>query len=405
MRNELSHIEAIENYLNGKMSQSDRADFEMKMNADVSFREDVELQKSITDRIQFLAFKAEAISSHASLVSGQKAWWKKGIFLNSILVLIGCLLATYLIAIFLDKPIPETNAVIEASPDPIYEESFLVNETAQRDSFQTTNDAVASTVQYSKIRKEKPHLAFQKPFEKSILNATTGGTIITKDSKSSIHFDRTSLVDQDGKIVEGNVEIRYREYRNAAEMAFSGIPMMYEENGNEYRFNSAGMIEVRAYQNEQPLNVKPGADFTIDYNVTQQVDSCFFFALDDEKQKWEKNERIDFDSINRANSKATEVRFEDKDRMGLKYRGILQGRVDLVLMRMNGEDRLPSVTINLYYPKNYYQGGQPTYQKRIEGVVKLVPAESADSTVLSKMERYTGNAYQIENIDSGTLCR
>jgi hypothetical protein len=111
------------------------------------------------------------------------------------------------------------------------------------------------------------------------LNATIGGTIITKDSKSSIHFAPNSLVDQNGKIVEGDVEIRYREYRNAAEMAFSGIPMMYEENGNEYRFNSAGMIEVRAYQNELPLNVKPGADFTIDYNVTQQVDSCFFFAL------------------------------------------------------------------------------------------------------------------------------
>jgi hypothetical protein len=402
MRNELSHIEAIENYLNGKMSQSDRADFEMKMNADVSFREDVELQKSITDRIQFLAFKAEAISLHASLVSSQKSWWKKNLFLNSVLVLIGCLIATYTITIFLDKPIPKTNFVIEASPDPIVEESFLVNEETEHDSVQNTNELVVSTMKNSKSeKKKKPHLAFQKPFEKSILNATIGGTIITKDSKSSIHFAPNSLVDQNGKIVEGDVEIRYREYRNAAEMAFSGIPMMYEENGNEYRFNSAGMIEVRAYQNELPLNVKPGADFTIDYNVTQQVDSCFFFALDDEKQKWEKNERIDFDSINRANSKATEVRFEDKDRMGLKYRGILQGRVDLVLMRMNGEDRLPSVTINLYYPKNYYQGGQPTYQKRIEGVVKVVPAESADSTVVSKMEKYTGNAYQIENIDSG----
>lgn len=402
MRNELGHIEAIENYLNGKMSQSDRSDFELKMNSDISFREDVELQKSITDRIQFLAFKAEAIASHASLVSGQKAWWKKGMFLNSILVLIGCLVATYTITIFLDKPIPETNFVIEASPDPIVEESFLVDEEPEHDSVQNTNELVVSTMKNSKSeKKKKPHLAFHKLFEKSILNATTGGTIITKDSKSSIHFDPNSLVDQNGKIVEGDVEIRYREYRNAAEMAFSGIPMMYEDDGNEYRFNSAGMIEVRAYQNEQPLNVKPGADFTIDYNVTQQVDSCFFFALDDEKQKWEKNERIDFDSINRANSKSTEIGFTDRERMGLKHRGVLQGRVDLVLMRMNGEDRLPSVTINLYYPKNYYQGAQPTYQKRIEGVVKLVPAESADSTALSKIAEYTGNAYQIEGIDSG----
>lgn len=400
MRNELSHIEAIENYLNGKMSQSDRADFEMKMNADVSFREDVELQKSITDRIQFLAFKSEAISLHASLVSGQKSWWKKGMFLNSILVLIGCLVATYTITIFLDKPIPETNFVIEASPDPIVEESFLVNEEPEHDSVQSTNELVVSTMKNSKSEnKKKPHLAFQKPFEKLILNATTGGTIITRDSNSSMHFSPNSLVDQNGKIVEGEVEIRYREYRNAAEMAFSGIPMLYEENGNEYRFNSAGMIEVRAYQNEQPLNVKPGADFTIDYNVTQQVDSCFFFALDDEKQKWEKNERIDFDSINRANSVATDVLLSDEKKMGLKYRGMLEGRVEHVLWE-EIYDGLPPITISLYYPQNYYQDDRPAYQTRVRKPGGYISGASNDSARTSLTES-KGSPYEICEVDSG----
>lgn len=369
MRNELSHIEAIENYLNGKMSQSARADFELKMKGDISFREDVELQKSITERIQFLAFKADVIASHASLASGQKVWWKKGIFLNSILVLLGCLAATYLITIFLDRPIPETNFVIEASPDPVVEQSFLVNEEPEHDSVQNTNELVVPTPLKSESKKKKPHVAFQKPFEKSILNATTGGTIITRDSKSSIHFDPNSLVDQDGKIVEGDVEIRYREYRNAAEMAFSGIPMMYEEDGKEYRFNSAGMIEVRAYQNEEELSIKPGADFTIDYNVTQQVDSCFFFALDGEEQKWEKRQAIDFDSINRANSVVNEIGPVDKDRMRLKYRGMLQGQINSFSYF---EERERPITINLYYPVDYYRDALPAYQKTVQSKPRFV---------------------------------
>ena len=201
-------------------------------------------------------------------------------------------------------------------------------------------------------------------------------------------------------MVEGDVEIRYREYRNPAEMAFSGIPMIYEEDTNEYRFNSAGMIEVRAYQNNEALNIKPGADFTIDYNVTQQVDSCFFFALDDENQKWEKKERIDFDSINFSNSNDNKVSSEDKARMGLKYRGMLQGRVNLLLLDER-RDGLPPVTINLYYPMNYYQDGRPAYQKRIDGFLQLPSYNIKDSTILIGGIENKGNAYLIEQIDSG----
>jgi hypothetical protein len=65
------------------------------------------------------------------------------------------LVATYTITIFLDKPIPETNFVIEASPDPIVEESFLVNEETEHDSVQNTNELVVSTMKNSKSEKKK----------------------------------------------------------------------------------------------------------------------------------------------------------------------------------------------------------------------------------------------------------
>lgn len=400
MRNELSHIEAIENYLNGTMSQSDRADFEMKMNEDLSFQEDVELQKSITDRIQFLAFKAEAISSHASLVSSQKAWWKKGLFLNSFLVLIACAIAFFIVMQFDHQSNPVQQTTIDTDTLSLKEDSVIAEEILTEEIIPEELN-VANTY-HSKSKKEKPHLAFQQPFEKAILNATVGGTIITKDSKSSIHFDPNSLVDKNGKIVQGDVEIRYREYRNSAEMAFSGIPMRYEDSGNEYRFNSAGMIEVRAYQNDEALSIKPGADFTIDYNVTQQVDSCYFFALDDEKQTWEKKQRIDFDSLNAANLREAEPRFwEDSASSVLLHRGMLQGRVDLVVLNERREQRVPPVTINLYYPKDYYRDKQPSYQKRVDGVIRLTPTVSKDSAVSSNAVENTGNAYAIEFIDSG----
>lgn len=399
MRNELSHIEEIENYLNGKLSQSDRINFEMKMNGDVSLREDVELQKSIAERIQFLAFKAQVISSHAGLVSAQKVWWKRGLFLNSILALIGCAVIVLIVVTVTNKSIPETKESVEVIVDQPKKEETPTTEILP---VLISEEEPAETVSHRpKSEKNKPHLAFQKPFEKSNLNATLGGTIITKDSKSSIHFDPNSLVDRQGNLVQGNVEIRYREYRNPAEMAFSGIPMVYSEENKEYRFNSAGMIDVRAYQNDEELSIKPGADFTIDYNVTQQVDSCYFFALNDENQEWEKKQRIDFDSINAANSKQGGEGLVGSSNSVLLHRGMLQGRVDLVLLGREFERGLPPITINLYYPKNYYEDGQPAYQARVNGVVQLASDVSQDSTVLNKIDENTGTAYQIERIDSG----
>lgn len=358
MRNELSHIEEIENYLNGKLSQSDRINFELKMSGDVALREDVELQKSITERLQFLAFKAEVISSHAGLISGQKVWWKRGLFLNSILALIGCAVVVLIVVAVADKSAPETKETVELIPDESKKDETPTTEILSPPV--TMEEPVKTVSHLPKSEKNKPHLAFQKPFEKSNLNATLGGTIITNDSKSSIHFDPNSLVDKQGNLVQGNVEIRYREYRNPAEMAFSGIPMVYSEDNKDYRFNSAGMIEVRAYQNNEELSIKPSADFTIDYNVTQQVDSCYFFALNDENQEWEKKQRIDFDSINAANVKEGEGLVGSSNSV-LLHRGMLQGRVDLVLLGREFERGLPPITINLYYPKDYYQDGRPAY--------------------------------------------
>ena len=180
MRNELSHIEAIENYLNGTMSQSDRADFEMKMNAEHSFREDVELQKSITNRIQFLAFKAEAISSHASLVSGQKVWWKKGLFLNSFLVLVGCAITFLIVTEFGNESNPIQQTTTDTDTLPLKEDSVIVEEILTEEII--PEEINVANTHHSKSEKKKPHLAFQKPFEKSIFNASLGGTIITKDS-------------------------------------------------------------------------------------------------------------------------------------------------------------------------------------------------------------------------------
>ena len=57
MRNELSHIENIEHYLEGILSAEDKSSFEQRLSSEYGLKESVELQKNISERIEISALK------------------------------------------------------------------------------------------------------------------------------------------------------------------------------------------------------------------------------------------------------------------------------------------------------------------------------------------------------------
>lgn len=330
MRSELNQIEYIERYLEGKLSVNEESLFEEMLKTDESLRTNTELQKQLSERIKVNAFRNEIMDFHAAFAA-KKPWSFKGVWLN---VFIGFLLVgTTSASIYYlsndekneNLTVVENASVVNSVPtQPVVNTQPLValnktdnnSDVKNNDAVNNRRNVIVPNVDPNKElpvvdpkkeiplvdpknvipKDETPCKNFILPFNTQVIDASLGGDIVT-DSRSTFHFAPNSLVDKNGNTVHGKVEIRYREYRNSAQTAYSQLPMNYVENNETFNFNSAGMFEVRAYQNGEIVNVKPGNSFKVDYNVTNKVDSCYFFAMNDETRIWRKLEPIKFRKV------------------------------------------------------------------------------------------------------------
>lgn len=131
--------------------------------------------------------------------------------------------------------------------------------------------------------------AFQHDFETSEINNTEGGSL-TATSGSVIKIPENAVVDKHGNPVKGAYTLKYREYRNPAEIALSGIPMGYREQDQSYQFSSVGMYELRAEQNGEELKLQKPV--TVDFNCTDTKEGVAFYQMDDDSGDWKKIEQL-----------------------------------------------------------------------------------------------------------------
>jgi hypothetical protein len=125
----------------------------------------------------------------------------------------------------------------------------------------------------------------QKEFCTYNLVAEKGGDL-TYESGSTVHFEPNSICHEDGTPAHGEIEVSYREFRNQADILFSGIPMTYNENGETFNFNSAGMFELRATQNGKKLKLTKPAN--INFMATENLKDMNYYAMDDNTGEWTK---------------------------------------------------------------------------------------------------------------------
>jgi hypothetical protein len=105
----------------------------------------------------------------------------------------------------------------------------------------------------SETKTERPFIvpAFSNldiPFETYFVNAKKGGVLKLKNG-SFIKIPANTFKDEKGQLVSGNVDIRYREFRDAVDILVSGIPMQYDSAGQKNQLESAGMFEIQGIQN------------------------------------------------------------------------------------------------------------------------------------------------------------
>lgn len=131
----------------------------------------------------------------------------------------------------------------------------------------------------------------QPQFASFKVEANQGGTF-EYESGSKLVVPVAAFMDDYGNLIEGEVDIKYREFHDYVDFFLSGIPMVYDSAGIEYNLESAGMMEIYAEQNGVRVNMAPGKSIDVELisNIAapnMNVPPDFnIYKLDEEARAW-----------------------------------------------------------------------------------------------------------------------
>ncbi|MFN3918022.1 MAG: hypothetical protein ACK4K0_09800 [Flavobacteriales bacterium] len=175
--------------------------------------------------------------------------------------------------------------------------------------FATNNEEKTSTVSISTLAEAAPEKAISYaedskcyrapiaewdiPYSTFAFNVsqkqtlTTPKGMILKIKPHSFEFADGSALNCD------EIELKYREFTESMEYWAAGIPMEYEVNGVPHQFESAGMIELWAYCNGNPLQLKQNKSIQLTIPQKTARPDMNYYTLDAATGLWtERNDLI-----------------------------------------------------------------------------------------------------------------
>ncbi len=150
---------------------------------------------------------------------------------------------------------------------------------------------VAILLMTSSLKKETES-AVKPPFKNLdvstdlyLIDASKDTTIITK-SGSQIKITANSFVDKNGNPVAGKVDINYREFHDVIDIFMSGIPMTYDSAGTEYHFESAGMFEIKGFQEHEEVFISEASPLNVLLASKWEGERFNIYKLDGKSGDW-----------------------------------------------------------------------------------------------------------------------
>ena len=172
----------------------------------------------------------------------------------------------------------------------------LLNKTSNNQQPKSSNELLTTNADslaleaFYKSEEAKPCIS--PPIKGLNVSFTTFKVISEKGANldfktgSKLIIPKNAFADESGKLVKGEVELRYREFHDPADFFVSGIPMTYDSAGVKYQFESAGMMDMQAFQNGKKINMAPQKSINVelasDYNGTEYN----LYQLDTVKNNW-----------------------------------------------------------------------------------------------------------------------
>ncbi|MEZ5173046.1 MAG: hypothetical protein R2850_05985 [Bacteroidia bacterium] len=96
------------------------------------------------------------------------------------------------------------------------------------------------------------------------------------------------FVFEDGKPVNGDIELKFEEFHSAQEILMSGITMHYEESGENYEFESAGMFQISGKCGNKDVRIANGKAVQVELASNQSADDYNLYKINKSTGKWEK---------------------------------------------------------------------------------------------------------------------
>ncbi len=149
----------------------------------------------------------------------------------------------------------------------------------------TTAPPVVGLYAHPKVEQLLP-LA-DKPREMHRADAERGVDFTAADG-TRIRITANAMVHADGRPVTGPVDISYRSFMEPYEIIASGIPMHVQTAEGTQHFETAGMYEVYASQNGQPVQLKSGERIQLERPMDASPDESYTgWELDPASGAWE----------------------------------------------------------------------------------------------------------------------
>jgi hypothetical protein len=158
----------------------------------------------------------------------------------------------------------------------------------------------------------EPSSKLKIPYSTYKVDSKKGGNI-AHSSSSKIKIPQNSFVDKHGKEIVGEVTIHYKEFHDLGDVVVSGIPMAYDSAGTKYNLESAGMFDIRGYQNGEPVFIKKDKNIEVQL-ASQNADDRFNqYYLDTVNRNWQYLKR---DNIPSVSSKTIASHVEHANALG-----------------------------------------------------------------------------------------
>jgi len=126
----------------------------------------------------------------------------------------------------------------------------------------------------------------QKPSQKFIINSERD-TVIEFETGTLLRIPSQAFLASNGQLITGKVELQYREFHNVGEILMSGIPMEYDSAQKRQDFESAGMFEISAFQNNQSLATNPSKLIEVNMASLDKSKTKFNqYNFDSKTKKW-----------------------------------------------------------------------------------------------------------------------